>query len=83
MRATSDWRGVQPTRLASGRGTGVSVLDQVSTARVSGHRALVVWIQLLAGITRASSRMKRSQSKRVCAAAITEVSRCSLIEAKL
>ena len=44
--------------------------------------AVVLLIQLPAGITRESSRMKRSQSKRVWAAAVTAVRRCSLIEAK-
>ena len=85
MRATSDWRGVQPTRLA----VGPSELAVVpSTAGGSppalspATEAFVVWTQLPAGITRESSRMKRSQSKRVCAAAVTEARRCSLIEAK-
>ena len=44
--------------------------------------ACVVWSQLPLGMTRESSRMRRSQSKRVWAAVTTAARRCSLIEAK-
>ncbi len=44
--------------------------------------ASAVWTQLRAGMIRASSRMKRSQSKRVSAISLTLSRRCSLIVAK-
>ena len=69
--ATSDWRGVQPTRFAFGA-AGRGGVDR--SCRPSRCRALAgsptprrrCLSQLPSGITRESSRMKRSQSKRVC-----------------
>src|SRR3954447_8903601 len=84
MRAVSDWCGVHPIRLAVGP-VGTPAVAGVATAVgsiSSATLASVVWTQLSSGITRESSRMKRSQSKRVSAAPMTDASRCSLMPEK-
>ena len=80
--ATSDWSGVQPTRFAFGwAATGAPVVEVAAVSlpvTFPVTEASVCWIQLPDGMTRDSSRIRRSQSKRVSATVLTEATRASL-----
>jgi len=79
--ATSDCLGVQPVRVAVGWTT-TATFGSTAAASSPVVEASAVWIQLPSGMTRASSRIRRSQSKRVSATPATVARRTSLIAAK-
>ncbi len=79
MLATSSWSGVQPTRLAAGATVAVALgsAGKVVAAPEVGSPvtdASADCSQLPSGMTRASSRMKRSQSNRLAATSATACS---------